>query len=60
VVQAWLVDGLSHNYPGGTFQGGFSDPYAGDLTPAIYDFSIANYVGLIPTTMESGPANGWT
>ena len=21
---------------------------------------IANYVGLIPTTMESGPANGWT
>ena len=22
--------------------------------------SIANYVGLIPTTMESGPANGWT
>ena len=38
VVQSWLVHGLSHNYPGGTFEGGFSDPYAGDLTPAIWQF----------------------
>lgn len=38
VVQSWLVHGLSHNYPGGTFAGSFSDPYAGDLTPAIWSF----------------------
>ncbi len=38
LVQAWLVHGLSHNYPGGSFDGSFSDPYAGDLTTAAYDF----------------------
>jgi hypothetical protein len=38
VVQAWLVHGLSHNYPGGSFDGTFSDPYAGDLTTAAWQF----------------------
>jgi poly(hydroxyalkanoate) depolymerase family esterase len=38
VVQAWLVHGLSHNYPGGTFEGSFADPYGPDVTTAAFDF----------------------
>lgn len=38
IVQAWLVHGLSHNYPGGSFEGSFSDPYAGDVTVAAWEF----------------------
>jgi poly(hydroxyalkanoate) depolymerase family esterase len=38
VVQAWTIHGLSHNYPGGSFDGSFSDPYAGDITTAAFDF----------------------
>jgi len=38
VVQAWLVHGLSHNYPGGNFEGSFSDPYGPDVTTAAFDF----------------------
>jgi poly(3-hydroxybutyrate) depolymerase len=38
VMQSWLVHGLSHNYPGGTFEGSFSDPYGPDVTTAAFDF----------------------
>jgi poly(3-hydroxybutyrate) depolymerase len=38
VLQAWLVQGLSHNYPGGSFDGSFSDPYAPDVTTAAFNF----------------------
>lgn len=38
VVQAWLIQGLSHNYPGGSFEGSFSDPYGPDVTTAAFDF----------------------
>ncbi|MBV9664329.1 MAG: prolyl oligopeptidase family serine peptidase [Actinobacteria bacterium] len=38
VLQAWLVHGLSHNYPGGTFEGSFGDPNGPDVTTAAFDF----------------------
>jgi poly(3-hydroxybutyrate) depolymerase len=38
IVQAWLIHGLSHNYPGGSYEGTYSDPYAGDVTTAAFDF----------------------
>jgi poly(3-hydroxybutyrate) depolymerase len=38
VVDAWLVHGLSHNYPGGGFAGSFTDPYGPDITTAAFDF----------------------
>jgi poly(hydroxyalkanoate) depolymerase family esterase len=38
IVQAWLIQGLSHNYPGGSFNGSFSDPYGPDVTTAAFNF----------------------
>jgi poly(hydroxyalkanoate) depolymerase family esterase len=38
VVQAWTVHGLSHNYPGGSAEGSFTDPYGPNITPPLFDF----------------------
>jgi poly(3-hydroxybutyrate) depolymerase len=38
VVQSWLVHFLSHNYPGGSYAGSFTDPYGPDVTSAAFAF----------------------
>ena len=47
VVEAWLIHGLMHNYPGGRVQEEnprttFVDPAGPDITTAIYDFFLRN------------------
>lgn len=53
VVEAWIVQGLAHNYPGGKLQENdpstpederttFVDPAGPDITRAFYDFFLAN------------------
>ena len=47
VVEAWLIHGLMHNYPGGRLQESnprttFVDPAGPDITTAIYDFFLRN------------------
>jgi poly(hydroxyalkanoate) depolymerase family esterase len=38
IVEAWLIHGLSHNYPNGDVEGSFTDPHGPDLTTAAFDF----------------------
>jgi poly(3-hydroxybutyrate) depolymerase len=38
VVESWLVHGLSHNYPGGSYAGTFTDPYGPNITSAAWTF----------------------
>lgn len=38
VVEAWLIHGLSHNYPGGDYAGTFTDPHGPRISEAMFDF----------------------
>ncbi|MHB8670961.1 MAG: extracellular catalytic domain type 1 short-chain-length polyhydroxyalkanoate depolymerase, partial [Acidimicrobiales bacterium] len=41
MVDSWVVQGLSHDYPGGDPRGSFTDPLGPDITEAAYDFFSA-------------------
>jgi len=45
VVDFWIVQGLSHDYPAGDPAGTFTDPIGPDITTAGYDFFLRHTLG---------------
>jgi len=43
VVESWLLQGMSHAYPGGDRTAGtYTDPHGPDITTAMFEFFLAN------------------
>ncbi len=38
ILEAWVIQGLSHNYSGGSFAGSYTDPFGPDITSAMWAF----------------------